>query len=48
VELKRYEGMIHIFFNLGGIVDDARTAMADAGSALQQALGRATPAASGR
>jgi len=48
VELKRYEGMIHPFFSLGGIVDEARTAMADAGSALQQALGRAAPAATGR
>jgi acetyl esterase len=44
VELKRYEGMIHPFFNLGGIIDGGRTAMADAASALRQALRAAAPA----
>lgn len=38
VELKRYEGMIHPFFNLAGIVDTARLAIADAASALRRAL----------
>jgi acetyl esterase len=39
-ELRRYEGMIHLFFNLGGIVDTGRTAMADAAAAVKQALAR--------
>ncbi|HEY2844715.1 MAG TPA: alpha/beta hydrolase, partial [Bryobacteraceae bacterium] len=39
VELKRYEGMIHPFFQFGGILDTARTAMSDAGSAVRRALG---------
>jgi acetyl esterase len=39
VDLKRYEGMIHPFFSLGGIIDAGRVAMADAASALRQALG---------
>jgi acetyl esterase len=43
VELKRYEGMIHVFINLGGIVDAGREAIADAGSALRHALERAAP-----
>ena len=30
VELKRYEGMIHPFFQFGGILDTAKVAMADA------------------
>ena len=41
VELKRYDGMIHLFFNLGGVVDAGRTAIADAANALRLAL-RAT------
>jgi acetyl esterase len=41
VELKRYEGMIHPFFNLGGVIDAGRTALADAASSLRQALGPA-------
>lgn len=44
VELKRYEGMIHPFFSLGGIIDGGRVAMADAASALQRALAAAAPA----
>jgi acetyl esterase len=39
VELKRYEGMIHPFFNLGGVINAGRTALADAASGLRQALG---------
>ncbi len=46
VELKRYEGMIHLFFQLGGIVDTAKVAMADAAAALRGALRTAVPAAS--
>jgi len=38
VELKRYDGMIHLFFNLGGVVDAGRTAIADAANALRLAL----------
>ncbi|MBZ5634346.1 MAG: alpha/beta hydrolase [Acidobacteriia bacterium] len=41
VELKRYEGMIHPFFNLAGAIDTAKVAIADAGSALRAALGTA-------
>jgi acetyl esterase len=48
VEVKRYEGMVHPFFNLGGIVDAARTAMTDAASAVEHALARAAPAGFGR
>jgi len=43
VELKRYEGMIHPFFQFGGILDTAKVAMEDAASALREALGRAAP-----
>lgn len=38
VELKRYDGMIHPFFNLGGIVDTARAATADVAAAVRRAL----------
>jgi acetyl esterase len=42
VTLKRYEGMVHPFLSLAGIVDTARVALADASKALAQALqGRA-------
>jgi acetyl esterase len=44
VELKRYEGMIHPFFQFGGILDTAKVAMEDAASALRRALGTASPA----
>jgi acetyl esterase len=44
VELKRYEGMIHPFFQFGGILDTAKVALEDAGSALRRALGTASPA----
>ena len=38
VELKRYEGMIHPFFNLAGIIDGGREAIAHAASAVRVAL----------
>jgi acetyl esterase len=38
--LKRYDGMFHPFFSLGGIIDGAREAMADASAALKVALTR--------
>jgi acetyl esterase len=41
VVLKRYEGMIHPFLSLGGIIDAGRTALADSASALQQAVNAA-------
>ncbi len=44
VALTRYDGMIHPFFSLGGIIDAGRTAMADAASALRRALGGAAAA----
>ena len=39
VQLKRYEGMIHPFFSLGGIVDGGRAAIADSAAAVRSALG---------
>jgi len=39
VELKRYDGMIHPFFSLAGIVDCGRAAIAPAAGSLQRALG---------
>jgi acetyl esterase len=39
VELKRYDGMIHPFFSLGGVIDAGRTAIADSARALRLALG---------
>lgn len=41
VESKRYDGMIHPFFSLGGIVDGGREAIADAASKLRVALSAA-------
>ena len=38
VELKRYEGAIHAFFNLAGVIDSGRQAIEDAGAALRKAL----------
>ena len=35
VRLKRYEGMIHPFFSLAGIIDGGKEAIADAGAALR-------------
>jgi acetyl esterase len=39
VRLKRYEGMIHPFFSLAGIIDGGRTAINDAAAALKEAEG---------
>ena len=44
VELKRYEGMIHPFFQFAAVLDTAKIAMKDAASALRKALGSATSA----
>jgi acetyl esterase len=38
VEHRRYGGMIHPFFSLAGIVDEGRTAIADAAAAAARAL----------
>jgi acetyl esterase len=45
VSVKRYEGAIHAFFNLGGVVDSGKQAMEDAGAALKTALRAGTGAA---
>ena len=37
VTLTRYEGMIHPFFSLAGIIDGGRSAIADAAAALKKA-----------
>ena len=36
VRLKRYDGMIHPFFNLSGIIDEGKAAIADAALALNE------------
>src|SRR5262245_46136930 len=41
VQAKRYEGMIHPFFNLAGIVDAGRAAIADSASAVRAAMSAA-------
>jgi acetyl esterase len=38
VTVKRYAGAIHVFFNLGGVIDSGREAVADAAAALRQAF----------
>jgi acetyl esterase len=43
---KRYDGMIHPFFSLGGIVGGGKSAIADAAAALSQALRTGAPARS--
>jgi len=35
--LKRYDGMIHPFFSLGGVIDVGMEAIADAAAALKAA-----------
>jgi hypothetical protein len=37
VTTKRYGGMIHPFFSLGGVIDGGRTALADAAAFLKRA-----------
>jgi acetyl esterase len=44
VELKRYDGMIHPFLSLAGIVDAGRDAIKDSAAAVRQALNVPTPA----
>lgn len=44
VELKRYEGMIHPFVSLSGIIDAGRAAITDSASAVRQALTAKAPA----
>jgi acetyl esterase len=44
VTAKRYDGMFHPFFSFGGVIDAARTAYADAASALRTALSSAAVA----
>ena len=44
VELKRYEGMIHPFFQFAAVLDTAKVAIKDAASALRAALGSQTSA----
>lgn len=46
VTLKRYEGAIHVFFNLGGVIDLGKQAVEDAGAALRAALGAQVAASS--
>jgi acetyl esterase len=38
VSTKRYEGAIHVFFNLAGVVDAGRQSIEDGGAALRTAL----------
>ena len=38
--VKRYEGMIHPFFSLAGIIEGGQTAIADAATAVRQALAK--------
>jgi acetyl esterase len=45
VSAKRYDGAIHAFFNLAGVIDAGKQAIEDAGAALKSAL-RAGAAAS--
>jgi acetyl esterase len=44
VELKRYEGMIHPFVALAGIVDAGRDAIKESAAAVRQALNAGAPA----
>ena len=39
VRLKRYDGAIHGFFNMAGLLDTGKEAMSDAGAALWNTLG---------
>jgi acetyl esterase len=44
VELKRYEGMFHVFLQFGAVLDTAKVAKNDMAGALRKALGAATSA----
>jgi acetyl esterase len=44
VTVKRYEGMFHPFFSLGGVIDGARVAIADGAAALRAAMSAAAAA----
>ncbi|HVS14871.1 MAG TPA: alpha/beta hydrolase [Thermoanaerobaculia bacterium] len=41
VEVTRYDGMVHVFFQLHPLLDDGRRAVAEACAALRRALSRA-------
>jgi acetyl esterase len=45
VEVRRYEGAIHAFFQMGAVIDAGRDAVADAGTALRAAFARAVTSA---
>ncbi len=38
VQLKRYDGAIHVFFQMGAVIDSGREAVADAAAALRRAF----------
>jgi acetyl esterase/lipase len=44
VTIKRYAGAIHVFFQMAGVIDAGREAVADAGAALRSAFDRTTEA----
>ncbi len=46
VRARRYEGMIHSFMLMGGVLDDGARAIADVGEALREELAVAHPARS--
>jgi acetyl esterase len=46
VSLKRYEGAIHAFFNMAGVIDSGKQAITDAASALKAALHSGSAASS--
>jgi acetyl esterase len=45
VKAKRYEGAIHVFFNLGGVIDSGKEAIADSAAALRDAFAASTATA---
>lgn len=44
VTLKRYEGAIHVFFQMSAVIDSGKQAVADAAAALRQAFAAAAGA----
>lgn len=38
VTIKRYQGAMHVFFQMSGVLDEGKQALADAGAALRAAL----------